>query len=246
MKCELRRVGGVLLIVAAAMGAMCGSAFAAAPDEPERRVQEYGWMSIAKWNEMHAKNLARAKEGGVDVLFLGDSITQGWGDNAAWKKYFAPRKAANFGIGGDTTRTVLWRITNGEVDGIKPKGIVLLIGTNNFGLHNDKPADTLRGVEKVVKTLREKLPESKILLMGLLPRDAKPDTDFRKRIKTLNEGLAKLAEAEKIQYLDIGDKYVEADGAISKELMPDALHLSDKGYAIWAEAIDPIVTEWLK
>lgn len=242
MKCVLRRLCGVLSIVAV----LCGSAFAVAPDEPEQRVKGYTWMSIAKWNSMHAANLARAKEGGVDILFMGDSITQGWGDNAAWKKYFAPRKAANFGIGGDTTRTVLWRMNNGELDGIKPKAVVLLIGTNNFGLHGDQPADVLRGVEKVVKTFREKLPESKLLLMAVFPRDAEPDTEFRKRIQTLNEGLAKLADGTQIKYLDIGDKFLEPDGAMKKDLMPDSLHLSDKGYAIWAEAIDPIVTEWLK
>ena len=242
MKLGLRRIFTTLLILLATTA----QAQAVEPDQPERRVKEYGWMSIATWDKLHAKNLARAKQGDVEVLFLGDSITQGWGDNAAWKKYFAPRKAANFGIGGDTTRTVLWRMANGELAGIKPKGVVLLIGTNNFGLHNDKPEDTLRGVKAVIAKLREKLPESNILLMGLLPRDAKPDTDFRKRIKTLNEGLAKLADGDEIKYLDIGDKFLEPDGALSKDLMPDALHLSEKGYAIWAEAIDPIVSEWLK
>lgn len=234
------------IIAASAIFFAVSPAWAVAPDQPERRVQEYGWMSIAKWNEMHAKNLARAKAGDLDVLFLGDSITQGWGENAPWKKNFAPLKAANFGIGGDTTRTVLWRLDNGEIDGIQPKVIVLLIGTNNFGLHNDKPEDVLKGVTKVVEVLNKRLPKSKILLMGLLPRDAKPDTEYRKRIKTLNEGLAKLEKEGSLKYLDIGDKYLEADGAISKELMPDALHLSEKGYVIWADAITPIVTEWLK
>ena len=241
MKLAWQRFAAALMLVLAT----ASHAWAVEPDQPERRVTEYGWMSIAKWDELHAKNLARAKEGNVDVLFLGDSITQGWGDNAPWKKHFAPLKAANFGIGGDTTRTVLWRLDHGEVDGIKPKGIVLLIGTNNFGLHNDKPEDALRGVKAVIAKLREKLPESKILLMGLLPRDAKPDTDYRKRIKTLNAELAKL-QNDNVQYLDIGDKYLEADGAIVKDLMPDALHLSEKGYVLWAEAILPIVTTWVK
>ncbi len=175
MKLAWQRFAAALMLVLAT----ATHAWAVEPDQPEQRVTEYGWMSIAKWDELHAKNLARAKEGKVDVLFLGDSITQGWGDNAPWKKNFAPLKAANFGIGGDTTRTVLWRLDHGEVDGIKPKGIVLLIGTNNFGLHNDKPEDTLRGVKAVIAKLREKLPESKILLMGLLPRDAKPDTETK-------------------------------------------------------------------
>lgn len=241
MKLAWRRYAAALILVLAT----ATQSWAVEPDQPERRVKEYGWMSIATWDKLHAKNLARAKEGDIDVLFLGDSITQGWGDNAPWKKHFAPLKAANFGIGGDTTRTVLWRLDHGEVDGIKPKGIVLLIGTNNFGLHNDKPEDTLRGVKAVVAKLREKLPESKILLMGLLPRDAKPDTDYRKRIKSLNAELAKL-QNENVQYLDIGDKYLEADGAIVKDLMPDALHLSEKGYMLWAEAILPIVTTWVK
>lgn len=214
--------------------------------EPSRRTQEYGWMSIATWNSMHEKFLTRAKEGNVDLLFLGDSITQGWNENAAWKKYFAPHQAANFGIGGDTTRTVLWRITNGELDGISPKAMVLLIGTNNFGLHNDNPEDTLRGVTAVVATLREKLPQAKILLMAVFPRDAKPDTDFRRRIKTLNEGLAKLGNGDTVHYLDINDKFLAADGTLPKDLMPDALHLSEKGYFVWAEAIDPILKPWLK
>lgn len=241
MKLGLRRIFTTLLILLAATA----QTQAVEPDQPERRVKEYGWMSIATWDKLHAKNLARAKAGDVDLLFMGDSITQGWGDNAPWKKNFAPLKAANFGIGGDTTRTVLWRLDHGEVDGIKPKGIVLLIGTNNFGLHNDKPKDTLRGVKAVIEKLREKLPESKILLMGLLPRDAMPDTDYRKRIKTLNAELAKL-ESDHVQYLDIGDKYLAADGAIVKDLMPDALHLSEEGYEIWAEAIIPIVSKWVK
>ncbi|MCE9607485.1 MAG: GDSL family lipase [Planctomycetia bacterium] len=242
MKNALRHIAWTVVFLLTTTGLACADDAA----QPSRRTQEYSWMSVATWNKMHDAFLARAKAGDIDLLFLGDSITQGWGENAPWKKYFAPHKAANFGIGGDTTRTVLWRITNGELDGIHPKAVVLLIGTNNFGLHGDKPEDVLRGVTAVVATLRERLPQAKILLMGVLPRDAKPDTDFRRRIKTLNEGLAKLQNGESVRYLDIGDKFLAADGTLPKELMPDALHLSEQGYNVWAEAIDPIVKAWLK
>lgn len=194
-------------------------------------------MKVATWNARHEQYLARAKEGKCDLLFLGDSITEGWGNNDTWKKLYAPRNAVNFGIGGDTTQNVHWRITNGELEGLAPKAIVLMIGTNNFGLQNDQPADVARGVEALLKQLRTKLPESQILLLGIFPRDAKPDTDFRKRIAATNELLAKLA-GEKITYLDLGSKFLGEDGTLPKEIMPDALHLSPKGYEIWGAGLE--------
>jgi lysophospholipase L1-like esterase len=213
------------------------------PAKPAARVREYGWMSVKSWNERHEKFLARAKQGKVGLLFLGDSITEGWGDNTTWRRHYGSRNAVNFGIGGDTTQNVLWRITSGELDGIAPKTIVLMIGTNNFGLHNDKPEDVARGVKAVITTLREKLPGSKVLLLGVFPRDEKPDTDYRKRIKAVNEMIAKLEDGKYIHYLDIGGKFIGEDGTIAKEIMPDYLHLSAKGYEIWAEAMAAKVKE---
>lgn len=214
------------------------SAAAEDPAVPARRTKEYSWMSVATWNARHEQYLARAKEGKCDLLFLGDSITEGWGNNETWKKRYAPRNAVNFGIGGDTTQNVLWRITNGELEGLAPKAIVLMVGTNNFGLHNDKPEDVARGVEALIKTLRTKRPYAKILLLGMFPRDAKPGTDFRKRIATANELIAKLADDEHVTYLDIGGKFLAEDGTLPKEIMPDALHLSAKGYEIWGAAME--------
>lgn len=216
------------------------------PAVPARRVKEYGWMSVATWNARHEQYLKRAQEGKCDLLFLGDSITEGWGNNDSWKKHYAPRNAVNFGIGGDTTQNVHWRITNGELEGLAPKAIVLMIGTNNFGLHNDKPEDVARGVEALVKVLRMKLPAAKILLLGMFPRDAKPDTDFRKRIKAGNEQIAKLADEKDIFYLDIGSKFLADDGTLPKEIMPDFLHLSPRGYEIWAEAMEPSLKKLLE
>jgi len=211
--------------------------------EAAPRVREYGWMSTSVWKGMHEGFLKRAKEGKCDLLFLGDSITQGWGNNEVWKKSYAPRNAVNFGIGGDTTQNVLWRIQNGELDGLAPKVVVLMIGTNNFGLHGDAPADVAKGVAAITRTLREKLPASKILLLGVFPRDEKPGTGGRKKILELNAELAKIGD---VSFLDIGAKFLAADGTLPKETAPDFLHLSVKGYQIWADAMEPELSKLLQ
>lgn len=233
---------GMLLLLAGWVSAQ--DSLTAAP-----RTKEYSWMSVARWNEMHAGFLKRAKEGPIDVLFLGDSITQGWNDagKASWEKSFAPLKAANFGIGGDMTQQVLWRITEGkELEGVQPKAVVLMIGTNNFGLGNHSPAEVTKGVTAIVETLKTKLPTAKILLLAIFPRDAKPGTPFRQKITAVNEQLIKLADGKTVRYLDLGPKFLAADGGLPKEIMPDYLHLSPRGYEIWAEAIEAPLAEMLK
>ena len=140
------------------------------PSAPAPRTKEYGWMSVKTWTGKHDSFVKRAKEGKVDLLFLGDSITEGWGNNAVWQKHYALRHAANFGIGGDVTQNVLWRITSGgEIEGLSPKAVVLMIGTNNFGLHGDTEAGVVKGITTLVTTLRTKLPGAKILLLGIFP-----------------------------------------------------------------------------
>ena len=197
-------------------------------------------------NDRHKKFLEIAKKGGVDVLFLGDSITQGWNNNASWKKHFEPLKAANFGIGGDQTGHVLWRITEGkELEGIAPKVAVLMIGTNNAG--RDSAEQIAEGITLIVKTLHQKTPHTKVLLLGVFPRDAKAGTKNRMKIAEINKTIAKLDDNGKtVKYLDIGEKFLEKDGTLTKEIMPDYLHLSPKGYEIWAEAIAPTVEALLK
>ncbi len=216
------------------------------PWEPAPRVREYSWMSTASWKERHAKFLARAKEGNCDLLFLGDSITEGWGNNVVWQRFYGPRRAVNLGIGGDTTQNVLWRILNGEIDGLAPKAVVLMIGTNNFGLHGDGAGDVAKGVAAVVQALRRKLPAAKILLLGVFPRDEKPGTEMRKKIGELNAQIARLGDRKTVHYLDIGAKFLAADGTLSKDIMPDFLHLSPNGYQIWADAIEPALVPLLK
>jgi lysophospholipase L1-like esterase len=213
--------------------------------EPAARKKEYPWMSVATWNGKHEAFLKRAKEGEIDLLFVGDSITEGWGNNAVWQKAYGPLNAANFGIGGDTTENVLWRLENGELDGIAPKVTVLLIGTNNFGLEGHAPDAVAKGVTAVVQALHKKLPATKILLLAIFPRDEKANTETRKKIKTVNDQIAKLDNRKTVRFLDIGPKLSNPDGSLSKEIMPDFLHLSEKGYQIWADAMGPLLQEMM-
>jgi len=177
---------------------------------------------------MHTGNrtetvLQRAKDhpGECDIVFIGDSITQGWegsGKNV-WQKYYGSRKCLNFGVGGDRTQHVLWRFEHGQLDGIKPKAAVLMIGTNNSNRDDNSESDILAGVQEIVKQISARLPETKIL--------------------QVNQALEKLADGKMIQYVDFGSQLIESDGSISKAVMPDYLHLTERGYEIWAEAIEP-------
>jgi lysophospholipase L1-like esterase len=194
----------------------------------------------------HKQFLEIAKKGGVEVLFLGDSITHGWEGQKAWKKYFEPLKAANFGIGGDQTGHVLWRLTEGkELEGITPKVAVLMIGTNNSGRDNAK--QIAEGITLIVKTIQKKSPTTKVLLLGIFPRGKEANTAIRKKLADVNKIVAKLDDGGKtVKYLDIGSKFLQDDGSLSKDIMPDFLHLSARGYEIWAEAITPTLTDMLK
>jgi lysophospholipase L1-like esterase len=197
---------------------------------------------------LHESFLKRAQEGPIELLFLGDSITQGW-HTEIWKRYYGARKAANFGIGGDRTQHVLWRMAHGEIEGIDPKVVVLMIGTNNIG--SNPPEEIATGVETIVTTLRSKLPHAKILLLGVFPRGANRETDRPAaepdgRIAQVNERIKTLADGKMITYLDIGPKFLDAEGRIPRTIMPDFLHLSRAGYQIWAEAMEPTLWELLQ
>jgi lysophospholipase L1-like esterase len=202
----------------------------------------------AGWTKLHESFLERAKKGDVDVLFLGDSITRGWAGagKEVWEEHFEPLRAANFGIGGDRTQHVLWRITEGkELDGIQPKVAVLMIGTNNLPPGNT-PEQIADGITAIVRQLRKQVPAIKVLLLGVFPRGEKADNPFRARIKEVNDRIAKLDDGSHVRYLDIGGKFLAEDGSLPKEIMPDFLHLSKDGYQIWAEAIKPHVEAMLK
>lgn len=240
-----RTLAPLRLLLALAVAASA-TAFANTAIKPEPR--------DANWVKRHEGFVEIARRGGVDLLFLGDSITDFWrredpktGGKKVWDAHFAPLRAANFGISGDRTQHLLWRLQNGELEGIAPRLVVLMIGTNNTGLERDgvtprnTPAETVEGVTAIVRTLRAKLPAAKVLLLGVFPRGEKPDHPQRAQIAQINAAIAKLADDKTVRYLDLGPKFLRSDGTMSAEIMPDFLHPGEKGYEIWAAAIkDPI------
>ena len=194
----------------------------------------------------HQGFLEVAKAGGIDLLFVGDSITDGWrkGGLEVWNKYFAPLKAANFGIGGDTTQGVLWRMQNGELEGFNAKLIVLMLGTNN--INRNPNADIAEGDRLIVEEFKKRQPQARVLILGVFPRGVEATNPFRASIKEINGMLAKLADNKRVFYMDIGEKFLTPDGTLTAEIMPDALHPNLAGYQIWADAIGDRVAALMK
>ena len=220
-----------------------------APDVPAQKFGPDGKVN-AGFIASHERFVKIAQEGKAQLVFLGDSITAGWGGKKdIWEKAFGKYQPANFGIGGDRTQHVLWRIQNGELDGIKPKACVVMIGTNNSG--SDPAEGIAKGVTAIVETIRAKQPQAKILLLAVFPRGEKPSTPEkanpgRDKLKQVNEIIAKLDDGKNVHFLDIGAKFLQPDGSISKDIMPDFLHLSAAGYQIWADAISAKLAELMK
>jgi lysophospholipase L1-like esterase len=192
----------------------------------------------ADWEKKHAEFVETAKKGGIDLLFAGDSITHGWDTTGkqAFAKNFAAYKVANFGIGGDRTEHILYRLQNGELDGITPKLIVLLIGTNN-NASGHKPEDTAQGIHAILETIKSKSPQTKVLLLGILPRG---DDDVKRKANDKTNALIAAFDdgGKTVSYLDIAAKFTAPDGKLSEpDFQEDHLHLSAKGYDDFAAAI---------
>lgn len=201
----------------------------------------------------HEKFNEISKQGEAQLVFLGDSITQGWEGKgkAAWEQYFAPLKAANFGIGADRTEHVIWRLENGNFEGLKPKLVVLMIGTNNTG-HQGRnnyvcsAEQTAEGVKKILEQLQKKTPETKVLVLGIFPRGENAQDKFRQQNEQTNALLKGFADNQRVFYKDIGAAFLQADGTLTREIMPDLLHLSEQGYDIWAKQILEDVNRLMK
>jgi len=214
--------------------------------------QNRDWKSY-DWVVRHNEILALNKPGAIraDVVFIGDSITHFWSGEPkakrvagkdSWEKWIAPHHPINLGYGWDRTENVLWRLRHGEVAGLKPKAFVVLIGTNNLSGFNP-PAETAEGVAEVCRELRRQAPQAKVLLLAILPRQAKPDAT-RQRVTDTNKLLQAQAAQIADAYLDLTDKLIEADGTISKETMNDYLHPTNKGYEVMGAAIDAQLKAW--
>lgn len=198
--------------------------------------------SDAWWQKRQEQINANVAKGDAQLLMIGDSITQGWegpGAREVWQKYYGNRHAVNLGIGGDQTQHVLWRLEHGNLDGIHPKLAVLMIGTNNSG--SNKPGQIAAGVQAIVEKLRTSLPTTKVLVLAIFPRGATPDYPQRKTNEAANERIARLADGTNVFYLDIGKKFLKENGTLTRDVMPDLLHLSPQGYEIWASSIEPTV-----
>ena len=194
----------------------------------------------------HQQNVALAHSGKIDLLFLGDSITDRWTTGPGrdvWDAEYAPLHAADFGITGDRTQYLLWRIQHGELDGIRPKAVIIMIGTNNVPVAS--PPAIARAIAAIVTTTRAKLPRTRILLLGILPRDEFPSSPLRAKIATVNALLARLSDGRTVRYLDMGEVFLQSDGTISRDVMPDFIHPSAGGYRLWAQTMRPVLDEMM-
>jgi len=202
----------------------------------------------------HRQLVAKARAGGIDLYFLGDSITRRWGCTdpqwaemlVNWKKNFFGWNAANFGWGADRIQNMLWRIENGQLDGVNPKVIVILAGTNNIGKEpggDEKVADILAGFRVLLDACHQKAPEAKIILTAIFPRN--DSLKVLPEIRQINAELSKLADGQTVFFLDVNDKLANPNGILLEGMTVDKLHLSAKGYQVWADGLHPLLTQFL-
>jgi beta-glucosidase len=176
---------------------------------------------------------------------LGDSIIQGWEVQGAevWQQYYQDRNGFNLGFGGDRTEHMLWRLRHGAVDNMRPRLVILMIGTNNTAHRMDPASYTAEGIATIVGELRERLPKSMILLLAIFPHHASPFNDMRVRNEAINQLISSLDNGETVHFLNLNQVFLDEGGALRPELMPDLLHPNAAGYAVWAEAMEPTLSQ---
>jgi lysophospholipase L1-like esterase len=211
----------------------------------------HAW-ALSSWLPRHEKKLEEVRKlkaagKSPNVVFIGDSITEGWENSgkAVWQRYYAKYDAVALGFGGDHTENVLWRLRHGEVDGIAPKLAVLMIGTNNTGDRNDAPAATAAGVKAIIDELHGRLPKTKILLLAVFPREEQPSALLRRLNEGVNAIIANYADGRSVFFANINAALLNADGTLSRDVMPDLLHPQERGYEIWARSMEPTLKKLL-
>lgn len=201
------------------------------------------------WQKRHAAVVARVKQGNSDLAFIGDSITHAFGGEPqtgenfnnrgkeSWDKFFGKYNPVNLGFSGDRTQHVLWRLQNGELDGIRSKAIVVMIGTNNMG--SNSPEQIVEGIGTIIDWLKVHQRQATIVLHAIFPRSPNPDNGPRRKVEATNRLLEPLAREKHVVYLDINAKFLDEYGVLRPTIMPDFLHPNADGYKIWAEALSP-------
>lgn len=209
--------------------------------------EEKGWDL---WMKHHEDRKRWCAEQEVDLLMVGDSIVFGWSrvGRKVWDEYYGKRKAVNIGSSGDRTYHMLWHFQNGGLDGMKernPKLVVVMIGTNNRGIPELHGYDTAYGILALLKEIHAKLPESKILLMPIFPRGNTPEDEGRRRNDEINKILRGYADDKTVHWLDIGHVFLDENGNMKRDLMPDGLHPNEEGYRVWGKAMEPAIRKFL-
>jgi len=218
-------------------------------------------LTAPRWVQMHQSFLRRGREAPIGLLFLGDSITEYWTHAPeVWKQHYWKYMPADFGIDGDRTQNVIWRIENGELDGIQPRVVVLMLGTNNvnanLAMHftANTAAEIFAADRKIVTMIRSRIPRSKVLLLAIFPRGPRKNSDgtaddgirAMETIRAVNRGLAGLDDGANVRFLDLGAKFIGPDGKILDSLMPEHLHPNAEGYRVWADAMQPLLDEMMR
>jgi len=213
-------------------------------DKPVPRLGNDPGLISEEWRLQHESQLVAPRRAEAKVVFLGDSITAGWRFAPAYREAFAKYTPLNLGISSDHTQNVLWRIQQGTLDGLSPRVVVVMIGVNNLG-GGFTPEATVGGVRAVVSAVQERLPRTRILLLGILPARHSPTEGLRSKISDANRLLARIGWPGSVSFQDVGSVFLDSQGMISKSIMRDFLHPTAEGYQLLCASVEPLIEQLL-